>query len=140
MKRRLANIFLAGVLSLTMALPVKAAEIDTSIYEKMKSPDFEVLEIDIDDEEVAEYTMDECAGRVYIVGDNLTIEHDRKESPVVLIYDETEKAWSTIWATFLGTEGELKIVAGDNVLYFFDNQYSSLNIHGYDLNTKEVTQ
>lgn len=140
MKKRLTKFVLAGVIAGLISIPVSAAEIDTTMFEKMKAPDYEMLEIDIEEGVVSDYTMDACDGRVYITGDALTVEHDRKESPVVLIYDETENNWSTIWATFLGTEGELDIVAGDGMLYFFDNQYTKLNILGYNLETKEVKE
>lgn len=140
MKKRFMQLIFAGIMACVAAIPVNAAEIDINIFEKLKAPDYEMLEINIEDGEMSEYAIDACDGRVYITGDTLTVEHDRKESPVVLIYDEAANNWSTIWATFLGTEGELEIVAGDGMLYFFDNHYTQLNILGYNLDTKEVKE
>ena len=139
MKKRLVNILLSGMILLTMGISAEASNIDASMYKQLKAPDYEALEIIVDNEDI-DYTMDAYDGRVYITSDNLRIEHNRKESPVVLIYDETDNTWSTIWATFLDIEGELDIIVGDGILYFFDNCYPDLKIYGYNLETKEVKE
>lgn len=139
MIKNFLSTMLIGMLALGMAVPVQAAEIDTTIYETLKAPDYDELQLEIEDTSIS-YTMDVCDDRVYIIGEGLTVEHEKKESPVVLIYDEGNKNWSSIWATFIDSDGELDIIAGDDVLYFFDNHYSSLTIYGYDLKTKEVKE
>lgn len=136
---KILKILPAGVMAFIMTFPVEAAEIDTKMYETLRTPNYEEFQLDIEDAGIS-YTMDACDGRVYIIGEGLTIEHEKKEAPVVLIYDENSNNWSSIWATFIDSDGELDIIAGDDVLYFFDNHYSSLAIYGYDLNSKEVKE
>lgn len=139
MIKKILRLMLAGLMACMVTVSANASEIDTTIFETLRTPDYEELQLEIDDNSIS-YTMDVCDGRIYIIGDGLTIEHEKKEAPVVLIYDEADNTWSSIWATFLDSDGELDIIAGDEVLYFFDNHYSSLTIYGYDLKTKEVKE
>lgn len=138
MKKKWIRGLLLAALAMLSANSVNAASIDTSLYTQLKAPDYSELELTIDNQEPCEYTMDACDGRIYIAGDTLTITHNGKESPVVLIYDETTNSWSTIWATFLDTEGDLEIIAGDDMLYFFNDDPSALTVYSYDLKSKAV--
>lgn len=140
MKKNWIGIVLAGIIACIPGMQVNAVEIDTRICEKLTAPDYEELGLGIEGVEDAAYSMDVYDGRIYITGDNLIVEKEKKESPVVLIYDEKDDSWSTLWATFLDTDCELEIIAGDEMLYFFDNHYSSLKIFGYNLKTKEVKE
>lgn len=138
MKKKCIRGLLFAALAVLSASSVSAASIDTSLYTQLKTPDYNELELTMDNPELCEYTMDACDGRIYIAGDALTITHNGKESPVVLIYDEMANSWSTIWATFLDTEGNLEIIAGDDMLYFFYDDQSTLTVYSYDLETKAV--
>lgn len=138
MKKICIRGLLFAALTMLSAGYVRAAGIDTSLYSQLKTPDYNELELTMDEQEICKYTMDACEGRIYIAGDTLTVTHNGKESPVVLIYDEAANAWSTIWATFLDTEGDLEIIAGDGVLYFFYDDQAALTVYSYDLETKVV--
>ena len=137
MKKRWMGLLLAGLLFCTMGIPSRAAE---GYFDELQIPDYEELGLKQDADEKKNYSMDACDGKIYIAGGNLKVEKEGKEYPVVLVYNEEEETWGTIWATFLGTEGELQLVAGDDKLYLLENKYTRLNVFAYDLSTKEVKE
>ncbi|MGF0017929.1 hypothetical protein [Sporofaciens sp. SGI.106] len=137
MRKKWMGLLLAGLLFCTMGLSSRAAE---GYFDELQTPDYEELGLKQDTDEEKNYSMDACDGKIYIAGGNLKVEKEGKEYPVVLVYNEEEETWGTIWATFLGTEGELQLVAGDDKLYLLENKYTQLNVFAYDLSTKEVKE
>lgn len=137
MKKKWIGLLLAGLLFCITGIPSTAAE---GYFDELQTPDYEELGLKQDTDEEKNYSMDACDGKIYIAGGNLKVEKEGKEYPVVLVYNEEEETWGTIWATFLGTEGELQLVAGDDKLYLLENKYTQLNVFAYDLSTKEVKE
>lgn len=137
MKKKWIGLLLAGLLFCITGIPSTAAE---GYFDELQTPDYEELGLKQDTDEEKNYSMDACDGKIYIAGGNLKVEKEGKEYPVVLVYNEEEETWGTIWATFLGTEGELQLVAGDDKLYLLENKYTRLNVFAYDLSTKEVKE
>lgn len=137
MKKKWIGLLLAGLLFCITGIPSTAAE---GYFDELQTPDYKELGLKQDTDEEKNYSMDACDGKIYIAGGNLKVEKEGKEYPVVLVYNEEEETWGTIWATFLGTEGELQLVAGDDKLYLLENKYTRLNVFAYDLSTKEVKE